>query len=1307
MLNVVAFIQLGDIIGKGAAGSVYRGLNLRTGEVVAIKQIRKEGFSSYDEIEVARKEIDVLRDLHHRNIVKYIGYEQTEQELDIILEYCEGGSLQSILRKFSKFPENLVGVYVAQILDGLSYLHNNAILHRDIKPGNILLLKDGVVKLADFGVARIQNGLDTVVGSPYWIAPEVLQLKGATAASDIWSLGCTIVQLVEGKAPYQDLPPMAAMFRIGQDEHPPFPSNISALLRDFLSKCLVHVPSARATAAELRSHEWIHACLREREGEGQPQDNYEQDIRAVAQWNLVLQNSSPRDVKRFSIHGHSNLELNTSKSSGMQNYGSSMGSTNNYGNKSHQHYQINHHQSSNSSSYNNLNSSSGNINNSYSSTRTREDIAGAIAGLSSMGISNCNDSTARRTVSSIAAYEEDSSDDWDNAFENLDTLQLKSKPRPGMVYPQSIVTPMSPVAGPRKHSLSMTSEAQDTEAASCMPAPVERTLSDPTSTQDMSVQLRPHTSPPSPRMRARRKARGGPEYEHLGSLGEYDDDASASFNEPPFTDNVAHAEAMRMSAISPYYASASDIRLDVIADPAMAQAAATSSSSSKRPLLGLQQDAPPQVATSQNLYSSMADLHDSGTIGTETPTISNENLPGYYQNLQQQQQSQYQQQQQQQRQQKTSQSRQRNNETRELVHPGFPSRESEERLRRETEIRWVQDIGSIVSKLRGTNQEEMVMYRCQQLVSLLRDGRGVFSISQDWRVRSIIDAVRAHQKNGNALKHLLMLVNRLCHMDIRYTRVFCLYGILPLILPMLQRQQLPFSSAGDLQGEATSFVNRLCRSEDPAPIQMLLACDGISALCAAANTLADLDVTVAAIHLSRVLTSLISLIITKAMPAELTASDIGDLLLQARMPLLLSRIFSKYGEACQLPSSGRSSVTGSDGGHVSQPSPTDRMYHVVGEVLMVVSRLFNELVRRVDALQDQMCESGMLASIFAHLHQYPRKAVVLIIHGVRYLSKNPMSLDVLDSAGVFSVCVSLLKSQSARAYREYVITTVLRLCSSSMERQKKMATQYPLLVITAMEYAQLREAVALSRCGRLIILGMAGGGLECCRVLKEVNAFELVVKLISRERWCGMAIRALLEWTRTAPADIVPSLTNEHHSTEGWNELARPLLNLSTSSTTLDMYAATFYSLVRLRVPMFPRACMGTGEANSDCLWVMLMDRYLNCSGLASRDHAGMRLSGYAVDGNQNPNGFIGGSSAGSGAAARPEVVAANRMNATTRLTFLNILLVLQPYLHVTSGEIQRQISYYYTEMVISSKLDPALPVRKASLELSLALERM
>ncbi|KAJ2367354.1 hypothetical protein IW150_005689 [Coemansia sp. RSA 2607] len=291
----------------------------------------------------------------------------------------------------------------------------------------------------------------------------------------------------------------------------------------------------------------------------------------------------------------------------------------------------------------------------------------------------------------------------------------------------------------------------------------------------------------------------------------------------------------------------------------------------------------------------------------------------------------------------------------------------------------------------------------------------------------------------------------------------------------------------------------------------------------------------------------------------------------------------------------------------------------------------------------------------------------------------------------------LLKSPSALAYREYVMSTVLRLCSSSLDRQNTMATQYPYLVSAAMDFAQLKEAPTLSKCGRLIILGLANGGAPCCRVLKEVNAFELIVKLISRERWCGQAIRALLEWTREVSSDIVPSLTNEN-SAAGWSELAGPLLTLSTSSTTLDMYAATFYSLVRLYVPQFPRACMGTGEANDECLWIMLIDRYLKCSRLGGREPPNSQAS------NENA-GTINNNN--SNAAARPEVVAANHMNATTRLTFLNLLLLLQPHLRITNPDMRRRIGHYYTEMVISSKLDAALPVRKASLELSLALGRM
>lgn len=238
----------------------------------------------------------------------------------------------------------------------------------------------------------------------------------------------------------------------------------------------------------------------------------------------------------------------------------------------------------------------------------------------------------------------------------------------------------------------------------------------------------------------------------------------------------------------------------------------------------------------------------------------------------------------------------------------------------------------------------------------------------------------------------------------------------------------------------------------------------------------------------------------------------------------------------------------------------------------------------------------------------------------------------------------------------------------------------------------------LSKCGRLIILGLASGGAQCCRVLKEVHAFELIVKLTTRERWCGMAIRALLEWTKTVPGDIVPSLTGEN-AAQGWDELARPLLNLSTSSTTLDMYAATFYSLLRLYVPLFPRACMGNGEVTSACIWVQLMDRYIKCSGLSALDGNHHYYNGQM----QKANDMM---VSGDDSAPRPEVVSANRMNATTRLTFLNLLLLLQPHLRVTKPAMSRRVDQYYNAMIISSKLDGALPVRKASLELSLALEQ-
>lgn len=125
---------------------------------------------------------------------------------------------------------------------------------------NILSTKDGRVKLGDFGVATKLNevaGDSAVVGSPYWMAPEVVEMLGASPASDIWSLGCTIIELMEGQPPYFKFPPMAALFRIVQDDHPPIPESCSPMLTDFLFQCFQRDPNLRVTAEKLMRHSWL------------------------------------------------------------------------------------------------------------------------------------------------------------------------------------------------------------------------------------------------------------------------------------------------------------------------------------------------------------------------------------------------------------------------------------------------------------------------------------------------------------------------------------------------------------------------------------------------------------------------------------------------------------------------------------------------------------------------------------------------------------------------------------------------------------------------------------------------------------------------------------------------------------------------------------------------------------------------------------------------------------------------------------------------------------------------------------------
>ncbi|KAI6114854.1 Pkinase-domain-containing protein [Pisolithus croceorrhizus] len=253
--------QLGNCIGRGQFGTVYRALNMCTGQMVAVKRIRLEGLKE-DEVTQLMEEVDLMKSLSHPSIVKYEGMVRDNNTLNIVLEYAESGSLGQTLKAFGNLNEHLVASYVVKILEGLHYLHKCHVVHCDLKAANILTTKTGNVKLSDFGVSlnlkAVQREMNNVAGTPNWMAPEVIELKGASTKSDIWSLGCTVIELLTGRPPYGDITnSMTVMFRIVEDDMPPLPENCSDALQDFLQQCFNKDPELRPDAETLCEHPWL------------------------------------------------------------------------------------------------------------------------------------------------------------------------------------------------------------------------------------------------------------------------------------------------------------------------------------------------------------------------------------------------------------------------------------------------------------------------------------------------------------------------------------------------------------------------------------------------------------------------------------------------------------------------------------------------------------------------------------------------------------------------------------------------------------------------------------------------------------------------------------------------------------------------------------------------------------------------------------------------------------------------------------------------------------------------------------------
>ncbi|EPS67034.1 mitogen activated protein kinase kinase kinase kkk 3, partial [Genlisea aurea] len=254
----------GRLLGKGTFGQVYLGFNNENGQMCAIKEVKviSDDQSSKESLRQLNQEITLLRPLAHPNIVRYYGSDLSEETLSVYLEYVSGGSIHKLLQEYGPFGEPVIQNYTRQILAGLAYLHGRNTVHRDIKGANILVDPHGEIKLADFGMAKHIASATSMLsfkGSPYWMAPEVvMNTNGYSLAVDIWSLGCTVLEMAMSKPPWSQYEGVAAIFKIGNSKDiPEIPDHLSSHAKDFIRQCLQRDPSSRPTASQLLAHPFV------------------------------------------------------------------------------------------------------------------------------------------------------------------------------------------------------------------------------------------------------------------------------------------------------------------------------------------------------------------------------------------------------------------------------------------------------------------------------------------------------------------------------------------------------------------------------------------------------------------------------------------------------------------------------------------------------------------------------------------------------------------------------------------------------------------------------------------------------------------------------------------------------------------------------------------------------------------------------------------------------------------------------------------------------------------------------------------
>lgn len=245
-------IKMGEKIASGSCGDLYRGVYI--GLDVAVKILRSEHLSATLEEEF-RQEVAILRQVEHRNVVRFIGACTKLPHLSIVTEYMHGGSLYDYLHKnhnILKLPQLLK--FAIDVCKGMEYLHQNNIVHRDLKTANLLMDSFKVVKVADFGVARIQSGegvMTAETGTYRWMAPEVINHQPYDQKADVFSFAVVLWELVTAKVPYETMTPLQAALGVREGLRPELPKNAHPKLLDLMQKCWQGEPSIRPSFSEI------------------------------------------------------------------------------------------------------------------------------------------------------------------------------------------------------------------------------------------------------------------------------------------------------------------------------------------------------------------------------------------------------------------------------------------------------------------------------------------------------------------------------------------------------------------------------------------------------------------------------------------------------------------------------------------------------------------------------------------------------------------------------------------------------------------------------------------------------------------------------------------------------------------------------------------------------------------------------------------------------------------------------------------------------------------------------------------------